>query len=728
MLDSARPRSEPLGMRRIALVVIALLLVRAPDASAQAPSDSVGMLRVLDDAVRANPTDDAAWYRRGMLAWTMARAQRRITDTIASAGPSLFRVADSSLQRAVKLKATEPRYLIELGRFRWSSTVSFTRRRAPGMYEHALDLARKQHDRAAAAEALAALGVVAWRRYEGIADRHIYSAIFRDPDTEGLIDDERAIAYFIENASKLTASKNWSGQREYEGAWRLFTQAVEADPSNRRARAGRYMMLADRQRWEEARHEAMLRVRAAPCDGLSWLVRGLAAHQLRAEDEATVAFDSALVCLPPHERERLDALGRVLSPKDGREHAQLPAAERALTERLYWLMSDPLWLTRANEHRLEYLSRVTAAELRWSVEEFDVRGADTDRGELYVRYGPPPAVISFPPDPEFTQEMRIRLLWWYRNGVAFIFRMIPGYGVANLHSEYARYVRELRDTIPVSWANLGVERGIDTIPLQAVRFRAPGDSSDVLVIADIPADSLVRGLDLARVALQVGLNIFTWRAERVARDSIREIINVASAEPVNTRAWRKRLPPGIYLYRVEALQPDALRGARATSRLEIVAGNGFGMSDVLAARMIEPKAGTASSRWSEFRVLPMTGVLRRTEPLALLWETYALAADSGVSRYRVSITIEQRDRPRTLARIGAAIVGGVRAAVGRSSRGDGRVTLSYERDVPAGPVALDYLTVDATGLERGEYTVTVDVEDLLAKRHIARSSGLTIVE
>jgi len=715
-------------MRRPALVVLALSLLPASVSGAQTAPDSATMLRQLDEAVRANPDDHAAWYRRGMLAWAIARAQRRVADVEPATGPSLLQVAESSLQRAAKLDEDEPRYLIELGRFRWSSTASMTRRRAGGMYERALSMARKQHDSTAMAEALAALGVIAWRRYEGVADRHIYSAIFKDPDGEGLIDDERAIAYFVENASKLTASKHWSGQREYDVAWKLFDQALAADPSNRRARAGRYTMLVDRQRWEEARHEAMLHLRSAPRDPLSWLTRGLAAHQLRAEDEATVAFDSALAWLPPHERERLDALGRVLSPRDGREHAKLPASERMMSERLYWLMSDPLWLTRANEHRLEYLSRVTAAELRWSVEEFDLRGADTDRGDLLVRYGPPPAVISFPPDPDLTQEMRIRLLWWYTEGVAFIFRMIPGYGVANIHADYERYVRALRDTIPVSWANLGVERAIDTIPLQAVRFRGAGDSTDVLVMADIPADSLVRGLDLARVALQVGLNIFNWRAERIARDSIREVIDVAHAEVVTTRAWRKRLPPGVYLYRVEALQPDALRGARATSRLELVASDGFGMSDVLAARMIEPKAGAALSRWSEFRVLPMTGVLRRTEPLALLWETYALAADSGVSRYRVSITIEQRGRPGALARLGAAIIGGVRSAVGRSSRGDGRVTLTYDRDVPAGPVALDYLTVDASGLARGQYTVTVDVEDLLGKRRVARSSSLMIVD
>lgn len=715
-------------MRRLRFVVLAPLLLRFAIAEAQTSTDAVDALRILDAAVQADPTDHRAWHRRGMLAWAIAREQRRLADGESAKNPSLLQVAESSLQRAVKLNEREPRYLLELGRFRWSSPTSIARRRASGMYERALDLATKKHDSAAMAEALAALGVVAWRKYEGVADRHIYSSIFNDPDGEGLIDDERAIAYFVENASKIAASKNWSGQPEYEAAWKLYARALEADPGNRRARAGRYMMLIDRKRWEEARHESMLRVRSAPCEATSWLIRGLAAHQLGAEDEATIAFDSGLVCLSAEERERLDALERVLSPKDGRAHAQLPASERALTQRLYWLMSDPLWLTRANEHRLEYLSRVTAAELRWSVEEFDLRGADTDRGDLLVRYGPPPAVISFPPDPEHTQEMRVRLLWWYTDGVAFIFRMIPGYGVATIHSTYERYVRALRDTIPVSWASLGVERAIDTIPLQSVRFRGEADSTDVLVIADIPADSLVRGLDLSRVALEVGLNIFNWRAERIARDSIREVIDVARTAVVSTRAWRKRLPPGIYFYRVEALQPDAMRGARAASRLELIADDSFGMSDVLAARTIEPKPASTGSRWSDFRVLPMTGVLRRTEPLALLWETYALAAEGGVSRYRVSITIEQRDRPGGLARIGAAIVGGVRAAVGRSSRGDGRVTLSYDREVAAGRVALDYLTVDVNGLERGQYAVTVGVEDLLAKQRIARSSMLTIID
>ncbi|MDQ4079834.1 MAG: tetratricopeptide repeat protein, partial [Gemmatimonadota bacterium] len=344
-------------MRRTLVVALLISALTTPSAmaqialatdarGAQPQGDSLAMLRALEDAVRRNPNDHAAWNRRGTLAWSIARTVRRRGNDVSS---TLSDIADSSLRRAVELNDTSARYLVDLARFRWASRSSLTRRHAPGMFERAHDLARERGDNVAMADALAALGTVAWRKYEGIADRHIYSAIFRDPDAEGLIDDEYAIAYFVENQSRLAASKHWSGQGEYEDARKKFVQALEADPNNRRARAGLFMLLVERKRWEEARHEALLRLRNAPCDALAWMTRGLAAHRLSAVDEATAAFDSALVCLPPHERERLDVLTRVLKPRDGDQYTRLPADERLRTEQLYWLMSDPLWLTRANE-------------------------------------------------------------------------------------------------------------------------------------------------------------------------------------------------------------------------------------------------------------------------------------------------------------------------------------------------------------------------------------------
>src|SRR5688572_11094530 len=111
-------------MRHPGLVVLAPFLLGFAVAEAQTSTDAVGALRALDDAVRADPTDHRAWHRRGMLAWTMAREQRRLGDRESAKNPSLLQAAESSLQRAVRLNEREPRYLIELGRFRWSSPTS----------------------------------------------------------------------------------------------------------------------------------------------------------------------------------------------------------------------------------------------------------------------------------------------------------------------------------------------------------------------------------------------------------------------------------------------------------------------------------------------------------------------------------------------------------------------------------------------------------------------------
>ncbi|HZO17682.1 MAG TPA: hypothetical protein VFB46_01750, partial [Gemmatimonadaceae bacterium] len=109
------------------LAVAGLTLFGAPSARAQSATDSLARLRALTEAVRADRSNHAAWYERGMLAWAIARQQRRVTAIRNDSGPSLFDVADSSLQRALKLRDDDARYVLALGRYRWSSTNGLTR-------------------------------------------------------------------------------------------------------------------------------------------------------------------------------------------------------------------------------------------------------------------------------------------------------------------------------------------------------------------------------------------------------------------------------------------------------------------------------------------------------------------------------------------------------------------------------------------------------------------------
>jgi GWxTD domain-containing protein len=689
--------------------------------------DSLAALRLLDRVVAANHDDAAAWHRRGIIAWRMSGAEKRTGFMKRLANDSLLGIAESSLRRAVDHDDESPRYLVDLARFELTSNSAAVRGRATELFEHALRLARKQGDSATVSEAADGLGMGHWRRYENEANRNIYSSITKSFKDRSFLADPRAIAYFVDRIDLRAAAQKWSGQREYLTAFDFFDQATQAFPDNARAQRHLYMALVERQRWVELQHAARTRLASAPHDAWAWGVDGLASYRLADETTAAAAFDSALAYFTLEERERYDRLSRIFTPRDSTAHANLPAAQRERARRLYWLMADPLWLTPDNEHRLEYLSRVLTAELRFSVPEFGIDGADTERGEVYVRYGPPPAVISFPPDPERQNETRVRELWWYNADEAFLFRLLPGYGVATLDPYDARVLAKLRDTVPVVWRNEGTRDRVDSIAMRMALFRGPSDSADVFVAAALPLDHLTRGIDLTTGSLQMNFEGFDWSAERVFQTSSREAVDFAHLAPTEVRAWRTRVPDGIYLYRVEALEADAMRGARAANRLDIGHARGFGMSDVIIADHVEPKAGSDGARWSDFAIAPSIGVVRRGQPVALLWETYALGAAQQRNRYRVSITL-RRAAPTGFGGLVAKVVGGVKSAIGISSSGRDEVSLVYPRETPAQAVDVDYITLDLGNAPLGQYTLSVGVMDLVNRVHTMRQSAITIVE
>ncbi len=78
----------------------------------------------------------------------------------------------------------------------------------------------------------------------------------------------------------------------------------------------------------------------------------------------------------------------------------------------------------------EFRTRVAYAELMWTNEQIYVHEADSDRGEILIRCGPPDDESTLGPDPA-------HLLWLYRSrGLNFWFNITPTYGTANLTQYY----------------------------------------------------------------------------------------------------------------------------------------------------------------------------------------------------------------------------------------------------------------------------------------------------
>jgi GWxTD domain-containing protein len=688
-----------------------------------ANGDSSAALTLLSQAVRSDPSSAEAWHRRGMLAWRTARVAWASDLLSHQVDAPRLAVADEALQNALEIAPDSPRYLIDRARFLLSSQYSLVRMRAGGMFERALDVARRTNDHALAGEAADALGLLAWHDYEDVADRHIYSTLVSQPNDASLINDPRTLFEFEAGAEQRASAQRFPGEMEYLESWERFSLALEHDPSNLRALKHAYMALAERQNWQQLHHVASARLAMAPDDAWAWMARGLASHRLRDETDATMAFDSALALFSQSERERYDRLARIIAPKDSAPFLKLSAPLRERTERAYWLLSDPLWLTPANEYHLEFLSRVAFAELRWSSEDYGLRGVDTDRGDIFVRYGPPPAVISFPPDPDGRGETRTSLLWWYGVGSAFVFRQIPGYGVAPLAIGDARRAQRLRDETPVSWANLFKDRWLDSIPVRVTRFRESPDSVDLFVVADVPVDSMVKGTDIARGAIDVAFSAYDWTANRVLYDSTRQIVDFRTVAEREMHTWRQRVPVGGFFFRVEALEPAAQRGARAAGQLALSSETDFGLSDLLIAKAASPKSEDPPQRWSQFNVLPSVGTIKRGQPFALIWETYALKARDEESRYRVQISLVRRG-----GQSGKSFGDRLRGVVGRSRDGD-RVMLTYEKTIPARPTAVDYVTLDpGPTTAPGTYVLVVKLTDLVGDKSTTRESSITIIE
>jgi hypothetical protein len=122
------------------------------------------------------------------------------------------------------------------------------------------------------------------------------------------------------------------------------------------------------------------------------LLQGLAYHAMADNGAAERSFIHALGRMDESTRRRWADPTWLLDYREQRELRAMDARQRAEYERRFWIVSNPLWLTPANERWVEHMARHATARLladaprvmgsyRW--------GPDLD--QLTIRYGSPAA-------------------------------------------------------------------------------------------------------------------------------------------------------------------------------------------------------------------------------------------------------------------------------------------------------------------------------------------------
>ncbi|HSJ63510.1 MAG TPA: GWxTD domain-containing protein [Gemmatimonadaceae bacterium] len=720
-----------------------------------AAGDTAAALALLDSVVQSERQNAAAWHRRGMVAWAKGRPARRLVAPMSQENIDLLRAADTSLRLARRLAPDSGRYALDLGRYFLYADLITLRLQAPGHFRHALEVARKVNDRSVVAEALDEVGMVYWRRYELLADRRLLPGL-PFVDLEELVSNERNIRVLVTEQS--VTPKPPLGTRDYERALSAFQDAVSWDPTLVRAHRHLGMALVEKEEWQKLAEHARQVLGSRPDDALGWSTLGLARHRMGDAIGASTAFDSALLVLSPSQRRRVADISRILTRKDSLDVVKLGESARHRFERVFWLTADPLAITNANALRNEFLARVIHADLRWTSDDFDLWGADSDRGQIWVRYGPPGIMASFAAPESQSEHCRPSdlpliqprggdparplpadfelvcskgydtgtpiLIWYYPElNLHFAFRTPPTYGTATHAGAYAAVAADARQAAPAAWTSVpGGAYEIDSLPVSVVRFLAPGDSIDALVATQVDFQWLTKGSPVDST-VEVALLAFDYDGRTVLDERSRESVPSVDRTPV--RQWSVRLGRGTTLYRVEALGTAPKRGARALGHVSSLSGLGFRTSDLLLAEQIHPR-GPVQRRWTDFEIAQNAGIVRSGNSLGLLWETYSLTSERGLNRYRVRISLAPEADASGIRRLAARIVGGLKELIGQVAQGSERVELEYTRELSARDVQVDYLSIALEGVPQGRYRIEVTIHDLYSNRAAKMAQSIAV--
>jgi len=736
-----------------ALVALSVVFV-APGArlaAAQQRATQVEGRRLLDQALRlAERGDTAAALDAAQRA---SRAAPDLADARFLYGLLLARTAGAGFgswgrridanrefEAALRLDADNPQYLIEIARLRLKQPL--LRIQAERLLRRALAAAQRSGDPLAIAAVEAEIGQIYFRRYQAVAHRRVVLGSSQTFDWEVAMRDQHYTRNILLDYS---APVPGLGEADLAKAETHYRSAVAAAPASEEAQRGLLALLIETDRGEECLDEARLFVQAAPGNGYAHLFLGMSFWRAGRAAAADTAFARALALLSPSDRAPLEDLTDILRAGDAVAYRSFPDSVRRGFEQLYWQNAEPLRLTPENEFRLEHLTRVAHAELLFGAPDLRLRGWRTDRGQLLIRYGPPPIVATFPPNPtESTADMlatgMVTTVWFYPDrNLRFVFTGPPTYNYQRLAVDFDAYAENARSVQPVTYDNVPLTRRLDSIPVQAAQLRPRGNQpgTEVLFFTGVPVRQMATGVDLDAADLETALFVTDdAHRDRVQRRATEEV-TLDAEDQFEIRTEMIHLPPGSYHYRFEARLAVVDHAARGMAGLQVepLARPGLVLSDVILADRIAPREdGVRGRGLQDFFIDPVASLeFRPGQPVHLYAEVYGLeAADSGGVGPAVRFQVAVRLRVAEIERRGfaARAFGGILDAVGVTAEGDDQVVLQYVVEEPLEgrdrvPV---FLALDLTSAPVARYALDLAVTDLRTGAITVRHRDLRVAE
>lgn len=548
------------------------------------------------------------------------------------------------------------------------------------------------------------------------------------------------------------------GARAYQKAIRHLTLALEYDSRRRSVYDHLMRIYAQQGAYEQALQMLETMYTQFSEDPETWLYLGIA--HLRSSNVAAAAtsFREAFKRMQPEDRvvyERIEPFLR------GEEEARYADDPETYADQ-FWRSKDPRYLTPENERQLEHYARTAYADLMYSSDDLDIRGWDTRRGQIYIRYGQPSFDVMLSSNTTAglshdipTSRDRLGEEWglirseinegtvfniWQYEDFRFVFEDPFRNGEFQLYSppatqfandpgrasvnDYVLIAEETFRERPDRYEYEAPGRDVQ-LPFLTSSFKGDEGRTELVVQYGVP---ITQRPDGELIKVNAGVGAFLVGQERTILDrSTHRVYGLPVSNLVEYRdgfLWTDSEAlsgePGEHVVSVEF--ETGTRSVVGTQRREVTLPDygeeGLQMSDVMLARSVEPVGPRAAATGGGIvrnglliRGVPWS-VFRAGEPISLYFEVYGLEQDQERTNYSVEAALVPKEES-------GGVVGFFRGLFG-SREG---VAVSFDA---AGTEADEdqYFVLDTEDLEPGVYTLTVRITDAVTGARAERSRDL----
>ncbi len=500
------------------------------------------------------------------------------------------------------------------------------------------------------------------------------------------------------------------------------------------------------------------------------LGRGMAFQYLRRPEPAWNDYLEALALLPEAMQFLADDPRWALPPSEGGTMPQNWSAMRASRGRTqstemsitgeernsFWRSKDPLFSTPVNERAMEQYRRFAYVTWRFAVPNLGLRGWETHRGRVYLRYGEPLAVESqqenlremMDPvlDPNAVEEplsdaAAARLYFpseiWQYDELTFTFG--GGMTTGNLKlwpSDTYYAIDSIADFERLAEENpesAKVEGGRRIVEMETAwyRFESADGEGELIPVARLPEFGIHRIRPLVE-GMQIPVYFMILDDSWQTIKSTSQDLRLGRLGRVSVRDWvgngislaSGAMTEGAEYAAVEMVPPGRVPAFTSRDTLESMPVSGLRLSSLVAATSVQDRESVvtwpANAYFIRFgqAIVPRPSVqFELNEPIYFYFEIYGLTRDEiGATRYQIALTVTSQ-RERGLL---APVVDALGQLVGRTSQ-EGSVTLLFDRGGIQPRTSERLRMVFPPDRRADSYLMTIEVIDQVSEERFERS-------